>query len=580
VGNESTSPDELAPQTVGISVRGAADGRNRVAVFGGGPGGLSAALELAERGFEVDLYEKHEYLGGKARSETLEGTGTDGRKDLPLESGPHVYWGTYQHWNDTLSRVPSGTGEGSILDNLVDANESLRATFGGGRRQLLNRHRIEFVRQVFSWKLILELPRLISKIIALATSGLLRQYDQLEHVTLTHYTGSVSRKGFELLAVLVGQVKVAPDLVSARETARNIQIFSGYCGTKGLGRHAEYVAAITQGPANEAVFAPFGRHLEKLGVRIHTGNELLTLTSSNGLVSAALVREPSDETRTVEADWYVLAVPQDIAPKVLAEELVNNDAQLARLDQLGEQWLGAVNMFLKGPRMPNGGTLGPWQIVAIDYGAAVADFSQQYGDGTPMQWMSIDLQTWDYPGLLYGKTAKECTKEEFLDEILAHLAKFLPSSWGKLDRANVIRWGTSPLLRFEPGRPIINDEPLFGAEVGTWAGQPRAVTAIDNLFIGATYARTSGGIDAMDCACEAARRSVTAILQRTGTVCELPFVDSYDAKGFLKKLWDYDDRRYLKGLPNRFDIVRPYRDRPYRDRPAYPKDIGNWPESL
>lgn len=42
-----------------------ADGANRpVAVVGGGPAGMQAAITLAQRGFAVTLYEKHEELGG------------------------------------------------------------------------------------------------------------------------------------------------------------------------------------------------------------------------------------------------------------------------------------------------------------------------------------------------------------------------------------------------------------------------------------------------------------------------------------------------------------------------------------
>ncbi|MDM3975562.1 NAD(P)-binding protein [Mycobacterium marseillense] len=541
---------------------GAADGRNHVAIFGAGPGGLSAALELVERGFEVDLYEKGSFLGGKSRSETVVGSGTGGRKDLPIENGPHAYWGTYQHWNDTLARVPAEGGDGTVLDNLAVAGKEVRHAFDGGRSRIFDRHRVEFAKEVLSRLLTWELPRLICKIVALATSGLARQHGQLEDITLTQYTGPLSRKSFELLATLVSQVKVDPDWVSARETARNLHIFSGHFGAKGLGQGAHSLVGITRGPADEAIFAPFGRHLEKLGVRIHLRNELVALTSLDGLVTGAQVRDASCVARRVTADWYILAVPQDVAPKVLTPQLVKADPLLGRLDRLGEQWLGAANVFLKGPRLPNAFCLGPWQLVAVDYSAAVPDFGEQYGDGNAKQWMSIDLQTWDCPGLLYGKTAKECTKEEFFEEILAHLANSYPSSWGKLNRDNIIRWDVSRLLRYEPGRPVINDEPLFGAIAGAWSGQPRAVTAVDNLFIGATYARTTGGIDSMDCACEAARRSVNAILDRTQTNGRRAFVDSYDTAGLLKKLWDYDDRRYRKGLPNRFDVIRPFRGRP------------------
>jgi NADPH-dependent 2,4-dienoyl-CoA reductase/sulfur reductase-like enzyme len=61
-----------------------------VAILGGGIGGLSAAQELAERGFSVTVYEALSQLGGKARSFGATGTGKDGRDDLPAEHGFRV----------------------------------------------------------------------------------------------------------------------------------------------------------------------------------------------------------------------------------------------------------------------------------------------------------------------------------------------------------------------------------------------------------------------------------------------------------------------------------------------------------
>ena len=54
-----------------------------VAILGGGVAGLSAAHELAERGFHVRVYEKKLVLGGKARSIPVPDSAIPGRKPLP-----------------------------------------------------------------------------------------------------------------------------------------------------------------------------------------------------------------------------------------------------------------------------------------------------------------------------------------------------------------------------------------------------------------------------------------------------------------------------------------------------------------
>src|SRR5262245_21968894 len=68
------------------TARGAPSRRPTVAVFGGGVSGLTAAHELAERGFEVTVYERRAW-GGKARSMDVPGTASGGRLPLPGEHG-------------------------------------------------------------------------------------------------------------------------------------------------------------------------------------------------------------------------------------------------------------------------------------------------------------------------------------------------------------------------------------------------------------------------------------------------------------------------------------------------------------
>ena len=91
-----------------------------VAVLGGGVAGLSAAHELAERGYDVTVYEKRDMFGGKARSLSVPNTATAGRKDLPGEHGFRFFPRFYKHLPDTMMRIPFA-GNGSVFKNLVNA---------------------------------------------------------------------------------------------------------------------------------------------------------------------------------------------------------------------------------------------------------------------------------------------------------------------------------------------------------------------------------------------------------------------------------------------------------------------------
>jgi len=94
----------------------------KVAVIGGGVGGLSAAHELALRDFDVVVYEQRDVAGGKARSmDAIPGAG--GRRALPGEHGFRFFPGFYRHLPDTMSRIPYGHNVHGVFDNLVASTQ-------------------------------------------------------------------------------------------------------------------------------------------------------------------------------------------------------------------------------------------------------------------------------------------------------------------------------------------------------------------------------------------------------------------------------------------------------------------------
>src|SRR5262245_25211351 len=128
--------------------------RNRVAVLGGGVAGLSAAHELIERGFDVDVYERKPVPGGKARSMPVPGSGTGGRLDLPGEHGFRFFPGFYRHVTDTMKRIPFAGNAHGVFDNLVPATRELVAAFDAAPFIAPAR----FPETLADWKLLMELP--------------------------------------------------------------------------------------------------------------------------------------------------------------------------------------------------------------------------------------------------------------------------------------------------------------------------------------------------------------------------------------------------------------------------------------
>lgn len=547
----------------------------RVAVLGGGCAGLSAAHELVERGFRVDLYERNPVAGGKCRSMGAPGTGTAGRPDLPGEHGFRFFPGYYQHITDTMRRTPGGDGPDGLKGNLVTGHTALFSREGAldipfPYRQLNTLTGADIPELTVTLIGVLgllpgltpgEVAYFAARVLEFATACDARrdaEYDQLswwDFVRADEFgplyqnllTRSLTRN---LVAAQAEKASTRTIGLQATRILLSNIIFSMF----------EPASRILNGPTSEVWIDPWLRHLRRSGVRWQPGSTVEAIHIDRGVVTGVSV-EQGGERRRVTADAYVLAVPVEQARALLGPAARAVDPGFAAMDRLVADWMTGVQFHLSH-RLPivRGHVTyvdSPWALTSISQGQFWKRDVLEYGAGNVADVLSVDISNWDAPGILYGKTAKQCTKEEIFNEVWAQAKSTLDWGWAVPDWVRVHSF-LDPAIKFgAAGTPVDNAEPLMVNTVGSWADRPEAITRVPNLFLAADYVRHAADLATMEGANEAARRAVNGILDLVGWHGPRAAIWSYDEPPLLEGPRQIDQLRFAEGLHHVLADTRP-----------------------
>ena len=496
--------------------RRSAGGRS-VAILGGGMAGLAAAHELIERGFQVTVYERKS-LGGKARSIPVPGTAAGGRRALPGEHGFRFFPGFYHHVPDSMRRTPFAGNANGVWDNFVDANDT-RSVRANGRADAQIFGMIPDPREAFTpdglQRLLIEelvkqqgvppheLEFFVNRVLVFFTSSEARRYGQWEHTSWWDFVRADGKSAEYKKVIASGLTR---SLVAAKETVAS---------TRTIGNMAEaFVMNIMQrgndgaldrvlnAPTNEAWIDPWVAHLEKLGVRFEVGQFVEALEVGGGRIVSARARDGNRVRRTIEADWFISAMPAERARKLWSPGVLALDPHLEQMKDLHVDWMNGIQFYLRQPVDITAGHVtfvdAPWALTALTQGQfwAGRNFKRDYGDGTVADCLSVDVSDWDTPGILYGKPAKRCTRPEIKEEVWAQIKAHLEDTGDSYLPDGILHsWFLDPGISWVPAKQRNrNDEPLLVNTVGTWDKRPKAATAIPNLFLGGLRAdrRRSG----------------------------------------------------------------------------------------
>jgi uncharacterized protein with NAD-binding domain and iron-sulfur cluster len=562
-----------------------------VAVLGGGVGGLSAAHELAERGFSVEVFEIKAIPGGKARSiPVLCGADTghgppgsypvrqpdrDLRHYLPGEHGFRFFPGFYMHLPDTMKRVPFGTAQQSCFDNLVATSRIEIAPYGAAPVVIPSRfprslRDLEVAFAALQANIGLkpgEAEHFAGKIWQIATSCRDRLFSEYEQVSWWEFIGAEQRSpAFQkFLAEGLSRSLVA---AQAREASARtvglvqVQLIFGVVEPGGA------TDRVLNGPTNEVWIEPWLAHLRELGVAYNHPWAVKGIECDGGRITAVQVEkvavdetQVAAETRRVEADWYVCALPVEAFALLITPALEACDPALAAVPALAEnvRWMNGLQIYLKEDVPITHGHIlyvsSPWALTSISqvqfwHNPGMVD----RGDGTVRGVLSVDISDWNSPGDTYtNKTAHECYRHDVYHEVWAELKRSLNVDGREMLRDDMVHsWFLDPDIEVEhPGRPEseVNLEALFINEPNTWSLRPGAVTRIPNFFLASDYVQTNSDLACMEAANEAARRSVNGILEASGSTATPCRIWPMGAPGILEPWRIHDQQRWKQGKP-------------------------------
>jgi uncharacterized protein with NAD-binding domain and iron-sulfur cluster len=518
---------------------------------------LSAAHELAERGFAVHIYERKPVFGGKARSIPVPNSATNGHLPLPGEHGFRFFPGFYKHVIDTLRRIPYGV-HGSAYDNLQVAPRMLLARAGQAEITWVARYpatlqdlRAFFVELFTPFGVpVDEVVFFVNCLLQVATSCAERRLSQYENSTWWQFIDAPNKS--KAYQAYLGE-GVTRSLVAMRAEEGSTRTV----GTTQLQLLYRLISPggifdrLLNGPTSDVWISPWIQYLQKLGVQFHSASRLTQINTTGHRVTSAVVNDAA-----VTADFYIAALPVEVMASLITDDLKRAAPSIANLAQLKTRWMNGIQFYLvQDEPLVNGHAIyldSPWALTSISQRQfwTNIDFSQ-LGDGRVRGILSVDVSDWETPGNVYGKPARECSAEEIKDEVWTQLKQHLNVGGAtSIEDANLLAWFLDPDIEFPNPGTAANAEPLLINTAGSLQYRPEAQIELENFFLASDYVRTYTDIACMEAANEAARRAVNCLLLASGSSVAPAQLWPLEEPDFLKPLQEIDRIRFRLGLPN------------------------------
>ncbi len=490
--------------------------RQKVIIVGGGLAGLTAALELAELGYDITLYESANHLGGKAAS-LKDNTVYDGdlkpvkntiANRVQSDHGYHIFPLWYVNMRQLWQRI------GLTADEVFEGGEYYGLQRGPAYQFTTPQPRND--RELFS---LLDLvTREDDEVDDLTFRGFLysRIYNDLDSVSLNQlFLNALSIPEYDISSRVVRNL--------FRQWMPVIKE-KNWAGLKGpLGEvlidkiHAAVVAAAK---ASGGAFT------------LKTGHTLqrIALDGDRPALTFSKLKNPVKAGDTP----VILAIPPEVLRAMQTDELYTAEPAISKLNYLRSNQFGALDIYFKSklPKIP----IDHFDLVDSRFNLSAFDISQHWPvftekkkfDGTVLQFVAGSCK--DLAGL---------SEQAFTRAMINEIVHYIPAATAK---------GIAYIV------PHTNaTQPLFVNDVGTWDYRPEPRGNI--FFFAGDYVRNDTDVASMEGAVRSGMNVAEAV--RTAHTPKTRPVQILEPLGYTKA--QLAVMRRTKVIPGRVKIFLEYR---------------------
>ncbi|MBP0027620.1 MAG: FAD-dependent oxidoreductase [Roseofilum sp. Guam] len=482
----------------------------KVAIFGGGVAGMSAAQELIERGFEVEVYELREIPGGKARSINVPHSAAPRKKPLPGEHGFRFFPGFYRNVTDTMKRIPYKNNPRGVFDNLVSVpylalaqlNQNLTilpASFPHSCGDLIKD--IELIIEAIVTDQIppVDIKFFAARTWQLMTSCQERFIGEYDKISWWNYIDAENRcKAYQnLLAqgLTMSLVASRPQLANTKTIGEIfIQLLFDMTRTTSTDR-------VLNGPTNDVWIDPWLEYLCSKGTNYHLRHRLRRIEVTKDKrgkrkITGAIVTDLETQIdKRITADYYLAAVPVDMMAGLLSEEILEGDRTLATIKSLGTStaWMNGIQFYLDRDVVDLKGHIlyvdTPWSLTSISQQAVwkKEEFPMEgFGDGNVRGIISAIASDWGY--FINPNTNEIGVESASCSLYLGDNNK--PAQVAYRDQIKTEIWEEMKHSLKKDGKPILKDEYLLSwfldpdiTNTSDWVDNPEKLEEVLNLYL-------------------------------------------------------------------------------------------------